>query len=203
MKPQSLRERLRESTWIAIVDAAESVGASGGSSAMTLQAIAQEAGIAVGTIYNYFSDRSELVDALFSRRREELYRVVEEAAQSQAEASFEVQLDVFVRTVFRFFDERRAFLRLALEATETREPALVKTSSKRRPPTMHLLTMHAERIVELGTREGHLREDAARLFPTSLVSLLKGVLVSRAESEGTLESETDAVVSIFLNGVHK
>src|SRR5262245_22516924 len=111
-----LRARLRESTWTAILDAAEVVAAADGLPAASLQAIAQEAGTAVGTIYNYFDDRNQLIDELFARRKEELTKVVELAAKRHAGASFEEQLDAFVRAVLRYFDGRREFLRIALES---------------------------------------------------------------------------------------
>jgi AcrR family transcriptional regulator len=191
---------LRESTWVAIVDAAESVGASGGLGAMTLQAIAHEAGIAVGTIYNYFVDRNELIEALFARRREELYLAVDDAVKKHASASFEAQLDTFVRAVLRYFDTRRTFLRLALEAHE-QQVRTVKASERKKAPTMEQLKAHAERLVKLGTKEKKLRDEGSHLFAISLVAVLKGVLIARADAETSLESETQAIVAIFLRGV--
>jgi AcrR family transcriptional regulator len=201
MRTQSLRERLRESTWMAIVDAAEAVGATDGLAATSLQSIAQKAGIAVGTIYNYFADRNELIEALFTRRREEFIKAVDAAMKAQVKGSFEAQLEAFVRAVLKYFDHRRAFLRLALEVADPGSPSGMKgTDAKRRPTTVQL-RKHAERIVRVGTKEKRLRSDGEQLFAAVLVSILKGVLFERAAEEASLESETAVVVSLFLHGV--
>jgi AcrR family transcriptional regulator len=200
MKTQSLRERLRESTSTAILDAAEAVGAVDGLAGMTLQAVAQRAGIAVGTIYNYFDDRSELIAALFARRREEFVKAMDASAKAHAREGFDGQLEALVRVVLHFFDSRRAFLRLALEAHD--EPSVIKKADDTsRRATMNQLTAHAERVVRVGTKEKRLRDDGAHLFATALVAVLKGVLFARAEAETKLEAETEAIVQLFLHGV--
>jgi AcrR family transcriptional regulator len=201
MRTQSLRERLRESTSAAILDAAEAVGAADGLGGLTLQAVAQRAGIAVGTIYNYFDDRRELIEALFSRRREELFTAMDQTAKGHAGERFEAQLDAFVRVVLKFFDSRRAYLRLALEAADS-EPALGKGGERRRA-AMTQLTAHAERVLKVGAKEKRVREDGAHLHAVALVGMLKGVLYAHVASETTLESETAAIVGIFLHGVAK
>jgi AcrR family transcriptional regulator len=198
MRTQTLRERLRESTSAAILDAAEEVAAKEGLAGASLQAIAHAAGIAVGTIYNYFDDRQKLIDALFTRRKEELYEAIDDAAKKHAKGSFEVQLDAFVRAAFTHFDARRRFLRIALSADH--KPLLVKGEDGRKRPAMQQLWDRAERIVRVGMREKRLREEGADLFATVLSSILRGVLVSRIEDETPLTAQTERVVSLFLHG---
>jgi TetR/AcrR family transcriptional regulator len=199
MKPQSLRERLRESTYAAILDAAEAAAADEGLAAASLQSIAQRAGTAVGTIYNYFPDRQQLFDELFTRRREELFHAIEGAAKRDARAAFEAQLRGFVQAVFTHFDSRRTFLRLALEAEQMR-PAVIKGNDGKRRPAMHQLQAHAQRIMGIGVREKRLLEEKVALAATVLVSIVRGVLVARVDDEGSLAAETDLVVSMFLHG---
>jgi len=136
MKVQPLRLTLREATSTAILDAAERVAAKGGLAGASLQAIAEEAGIAVGTIYNYFADKTRLFDALFDRRREELYVNVDLAMKPRAKDPFEGQLRALVGAVFTHFDARRDFLRVALEADR---PQLVKGQDGKKSPAMQQL----------------------------------------------------------------
>jgi AcrR family transcriptional regulator len=200
MKLRPLRERLRESTWAAILDAAEDVAASEGLPSASLQAVARRAGVAVGTIYNYFHDRQELFAALFARRREELFDYIESEAKRHAGGSFDEQLTAFVRAVFTHFDARRTFLRIALEAEQMR-PAVVKGNDGKRRPAIHQLQMHAERILRVGAREKRVKEDRSNVHAMVLVSILKGVLIMRVDSEAPLAAETENVVSLFLHGV--
>jgi AcrR family transcriptional regulator len=199
MKALSLRERLRESTSTAILDAAEQVAATSGIPAASLQAVADGAGIAVGTIYNYFHDRRELFEALFARRRAELHAAIEAETKRRSGEPFEQQLAAFVRVVFAHFDERRTFLRIALESEQMR-PAVVRGNDGKRRPAMHQLHAQAERLVRLGVAERRLRAEGAELYASILVSVLRGVLLERVDDDSALAEQTDFVVRVFLRG---
>ena len=200
MKPQPLREKLREATAVAIVEAAEQVAAEQGVAGASVQAIAERAGTAVGTLYNHFPDKEGLFDALFSRRREELYAAIDASARKYAGEPFEVQLEGFVRSVFDHFDARRTFLRIALEAEK---PQIVKGDDGRRRPAMQQLQDRAERVVRIGLREKRLRPEGADMLSTVLVSLIRAVLVLRNLDDAHFGPETARVVSLFLNGAAK
>jgi AcrR family transcriptional regulator len=200
MKAQPLREKLREATGAAIIDAAESVAAEEGVGGASIQAIAERAGTAVGTIYNHFRDKEELFAALFSRRREELYAAIDASAKRHAREAFPKQLEVFVRTVFEYFDGRRVFLRIAFE---NEQPQIVKGTDGRKRPAIQQLQDRAERVVRIGIRERRLRADSADLLAPLLVSLLRAVLVARNLDEKPFAPETERAVSLFLDGAAK
>jgi AcrR family transcriptional regulator len=197
MKAQALRDRLRETTWIALLDAAEEVAADEGVSGASIQAIAGRAGTAVGTVYNYFHDRTGLLRALFSRRSDELYAAIDASTRRHVRDPFERQLEVFVRTVFAYFDGRRAFVRICLEA---QRPQIVRDDDGRKRPAMQQLQDRAERIVRIGVRDQRLRADGAGLMASFLVSVIRAVLVARNLDEQPFEPETERVVSFFLQG---
>ncbi len=199
MNAPTLRERFREATSTAILDAAEEVAAVGGMPAASLQTIAQSAGVAVGTIYNHFEDREALFAALFARRRAELLATLDTSMKN--EAGFEAQLDAFVRTVFTYFDARRTFLRLALESESFRPP--VRKPDGRTEPAMQQLLLRAERVVRAGVREKRLRTEAADLGAIVLVAIVKGVLHARLHGPKTFVEETERVLSLFLQGAGK
>src|SRR6202142_168565 len=115
MSPQSLRTRIKETVSAAILDAAEQVAAEVGLPTASPQGIAQRAGVSVGTIYNHFTDRNELFEEVFARRRAELLATLDDAARAIPDGSFETLLASFVPTVLIFFDSRRAFVRIGLE----------------------------------------------------------------------------------------
>jgi AcrR family transcriptional regulator len=202
MKAPPLRLVLREATTTALLDAAEQVAARDGISGASLQAIAEQAGVAVGTIYNYFDDKTLLFDALFARRREELFATIDAATKRHCREPFDRQLAAFVRAVFEHFDVRRAFLRIALDAQAERLP-VGKGQAGNKQPAMQQLQQRAERVVRIGIREGLLREDASNLLATVLVSVVKGVLAARALDEQPFARDTERVVDIFLHGAAK
>lgn len=93
-----------------IQDAAMRVIARRGMSSATMQEIAEEAGVAKGTIYLYFRDRDELVDKTFERAITELHEQVDAAFES--EGDFETKLRAVLAAEMAFFREHREFFRL-------------------------------------------------------------------------------------------
>jgi AcrR family transcriptional regulator len=200
MTAHSLRARFKATVTGAILDAAEELAAEVGVPGTNLQAVAKRAGVAVGTIYNHFEDRSELFTELFSRRREELLETLDGATKS-AGRGFEAQLEAYVRTVFSYFDARRAFLRLALDG-QAHKPAPVRKAGEARE-SMEQLTMRADRIVRVGLKEKRLRADAAELAPLFLTAAIRSVLIARADSPKPLAGETARVIKLFMNGTSR
>jgi AcrR family transcriptional regulator len=199
MRPQSLRGRLREATGNAILDALESLAAEKGIASPSLQAIAQRAGVAVGTIYNYFSDKDRLVEAMFARRREELFGAIDRAAKENLDKPFAVQLAAFVTAVFAHFDAHREFLRIALEA-EPGRAKVIRGNDGRKRPAMQQLHDRAARVVAIGIREKRLSEEDAGLLAIVLTSIVRGVLIDTSQTEQRLLDRTERVVSLFLDG---
>jgi AcrR family transcriptional regulator len=201
MKPRPLRHTLREATSNAILEAAERVAARDGLSSSSLQAIAEQAGVAVGTIYNYYEDKPALFEALFTRRREELFCAIDAATKKFAREPFRAQLDAFIRAVLTYFDGRRDFLRIAQEA----EPSEVskKGEDPKKGPAMQQLQRRAERVIRIGVRENVIREDLADLLPAILAWVVRGVLQPRDGGDKPFAPETARVVDLFLHGAAK
>ena len=66
------RERVRNATRDGLLEAAEQVFADKGIDGARIEDIAARADVAVGTIYNYFNDSTELLQALIAQRRNDL-----------------------------------------------------------------------------------------------------------------------------------
>ncbi|HEU4611836.1 MAG TPA: helix-turn-helix domain-containing protein, partial [Kofleriaceae bacterium] len=99
-----LRNQLRESVSVAILEAAEDLIAAKGLQGAPLAQIAKRAGVAVGTLYNYFEDRDALIRALFDMRRSTLHPQLRAAVARAPELPFEDRLRAFVRDVFAVLD---------------------------------------------------------------------------------------------------
>src|SRR6266852_746575 len=81
-----------------------------GMAAATMQEIAEEAGIAKGTIYLYFRDREELVEKTFETAIGELHKRIDAALQS--EGTFAERLRAVITAKVAFFGQNREFFRL-------------------------------------------------------------------------------------------
>src|SRR5438876_4038185 len=110
MPPKSKEEVVQEFRIHSIEDAAMRVIARKGMSAATMQEIADEAGVAKGTIYLYFRDRDELVEKTFESAMSDLHERVERALEK--EGSFEEKLRAVLAAQIGYFQAHREFFRL-------------------------------------------------------------------------------------------
>ncbi len=110
MVSRSKEEVVQEYRIQSIQDAAMRVIARKGMAAATMQEIAEEAGVAKGTIYLYFRDRDELVERTFETAITQLILRIEEAMDRAG--SLEEKLRAAMTAKFAFFRENREFFRL-------------------------------------------------------------------------------------------
>jgi AcrR family transcriptional regulator len=121
MRAVAVREDIKD----LILDAAERLLVRYGFKKMTMDDLAQEIGIAKGTIYLHFSSKEEIalsrVDRVIDRLYEELWKI----ARSKENPSDRLQAMLMTRVLFRFdsvqhyaesIDEQLATIRPALEA---------------------------------------------------------------------------------------
>ncbi len=191
--PPRLRDRLREEAARAILAAAEEVFASEGLQAR-MERIAEEAGVAVGTLYNHFEDRAALVRSLVRSRREDLLTRVDAAVQAAERGTIEQQLVAFFTAVEEHARAHGRLLSVLMQAGEGPAQA--------RPPKTLLeeLARRASAIVDRGVASGELREDRARVFAPALVGIARVVLVRVLEGGSGPGDTVAAIVELFLRG---
>jgi AcrR family transcriptional regulator len=187
-----MRETVRETVRVAIVDAAEAQIAEHGLHAAALLQIARRAGVAVGTLYNYFTDRDALIRALFESRRASLRPRLLAAIQAGVEHAFEPRLRGFVRDVLGVFESYRSFLKVAIENEHLKPPGSSAPQD---------LLNGVRDIVAAGVREGAIDPDKAELLPLALTGTLKAIMVHRLQAGAPLVGDADAIVEIMLDGV--
>lgn len=210
----SLRARLRTATREAILDAAAGILGSDGATQARMEDIAAKAGVAVGTVYNYFEDRRALVQALLETQTRTLLEVVDQAvappasprrrATVSAEAgavrdAFEASLERFVSALLGHVDAKRFLLHVLHE--EEAEHGVDARSAARRLTVMGELLTRAERLMDAGIRSKTLRKDDPGLYASLLLGMVRGASM-RALREGhdAAASGTATIVRVFLSG---
>lgn len=199
---QKLRARLREATSVAILGAAEEAFAESGLHATRMDDIAARAGVSVGTLYNYFADKSALLAALVDSRRKDLLGQLDQVLSGHTGEPFEAQLEALLRTLFGHFEAHRRFLSILMEGEHSRD-AQAMPAARRPRDTMRALYSRFETLVERGVASEALRADMAALYPALLMGMLRGVLVRtlyEAEPPGSLVERAPQLVDIFLHG---
>jgi len=193
---RALVEHYRRDT---ILAAARHVIARQGRGGASMQAIADEAGVAKGTLYLYFRDRDDLLQhtggLVFDELLARLTTVLEEARPLSE------SLRALVRTNLEFFDENQEFLRVYMALRHAGDPA----ASRRRRRKAKQYTRHLEmlsRYLAEATARGEMKaldpERVALFFSEGVAAILlhrlEGTAPARAE-------EADWIVDMLLNGL--
>lgn len=188
----ALRSQLREAVRASILDAAEELIAAKGLHGAGLAQIAKKAGVAVGTLYNYFEDRDAMVRALFETRRAVLRPKVQEALAAGAELPFEPRLRAFMRRLFGVFEEHRQYIKVVFEAEHLK------------PTGSHLDLLAAiDEIIAGGLAEGVIAKASAEPLSITLTGALRGVLVRRSRSGDSFVDAADPIVTLLVDGARK
>jgi AcrR family transcriptional regulator len=192
-----LRERLREETARAILDAAEQEFAADGLHGARMEAIAARAGVAVGTLYNHFADRDALVAALARSRRQDVLALVDAALAGTQGRPIAERLRAYLRAIAEHARAHGRFLAVLVQAGEG--PA------RPRPPATLLreLAARADALVAEGAAAGELRGDDEGLFGLALVGMARAVLLRTLEREEGFERAVDAIAEVFLRGTRR
>ena len=109
-----------------LVDAARAVFASQGGGA-SMEAIAKQAGVGVGTLYRHFPRRIDVVEAVY---RDDVDQLVSAAERGVAELSPWAALEVWLRAYVDYGRAKRTFLNELHEAFE-KNPDLKSASRER------------------------------------------------------------------------
>lgn len=158
---------------------------------VALLQIAKRAGVAVGTLYNYFTDRDALIRALFDSRRALFHPQLLVVLQRGAELAFEPRLRLFLRDALETFESFRSFLKLSFENEHLRPPASTTASD---------LLAGVRAIVEAGVREKAIASEHAELLPHAITGTLKAIVQHRLKTGAPLVADADAIVAIVLDG---
>jgi len=198
----TLRARLKLATRDAILDAAAAAFASEGAAHVRIEDIAGRAGVAVGTVYNYFTDRAALVNALLETRTQGLVAALDDATPAGAAPAaerFAHDLRHFVTVLARYVDANHVLLHVLIE--EEQQRGVDSTSARRRRSVLGQLLERAEALMAQGIKVKALRKGDPVVYASLLLGMIRGVGAT-ALTRGTLRvaDSAEAIVAVFLNG---
>ena len=193
--PARMKDRFREATARAILDAAEMTLAEEGLQAARMEAIAAHAGVAVGTVYNYFADRASLLAALLAARREGLVAALDGALASAEAEAFAAQLETFLRAFLAHVEAHRAFFAMLVEG----DPGKAHGHAAE---ALDAVYGRFEVLVGRGVASGALRPAHAELYPALLIGMCRGLTLRefRVRRGAGLASRAPALTQVFLDG---
>ena len=188
----------------AILDAAEAVFAERGFERARIQDIAERARTAVGTVYNHFSHKEEVLSALLDERSRGF--VEEISARPGDPKRFAAKLEVRLARGLSFMEQHQGFFILAMEHGLVGAPTAAAEASLK---SQKLLRMKRGRaalvaLVEEGVKDGTLEDVGAERLARLLGALMKAWLLDAVEAGAAdLADEAKVLVDLFLHGAAK
>ena len=195
-RPVTLRDRHKCATRDAILAAGAELLATS-STKVRMEDIAARAGIGVGTLYNYFRDRTSLVEALLDGHRLTLLGNLDTALVTGG--SFRDRLTLFVDTLARHFEANRPLLSILLEAERSRVGQGTRTS-----PLIEEILRRAEQLLSEGVGDGEVRDGDPPTYAALLIGMLRGAGDAiLARGTGHLTDAAPVIVDVFLKGASR
>jgi AcrR family transcriptional regulator len=184
----------------AILDAAEAVFAQSGFHGARIQDIAQHARIAVGTVYNHFAQKDDVLTALLEERTEEMLAAL--GAREGDGASFAHKLEARVRRMLAYVEEHRAFFVIATEHglfAGSAAPGVPAPTKRLRRVQKFRAAFRA--LVEEGVTSGDLEPVEADVLARFLGGTIRAFLLSSlADESGDVQGYAATIVDLFLHG---
>lgn len=202
-RPPRRRDEARALFRNAILDAAEAVFAERGFHGARIQDIAERARIAVGTVYNHFSQKDDVLSALLEERTEGLLAQVR--AGGDDPKAFRPRLEARVARMLAYVEEHRAFFAIANEhglfagavAPSARAPA-------RNLERMATFRAVFRAIVEEGIASGDLEPLDADALARFLGGTMRAFLLSSLAQDGAdVQEQATMTIDLFLYGASR
>jgi AcrR family transcriptional regulator len=201
---KSKEEVVQEFRIQSIEDATMRVIARKGMASATMQEIADEAGVAKGTIYLYFRDRDELVEKTFERAITELLHRVEQALMS--EGPIEERLRAMIAAKIAFFNENREFVRLyvSLRLPEGTPQQQRRHRRNCEPQYRGNIDRFAE-VLRGAMERGEIRATDPQRLSLFLVEGTNAIVIDRvfAESPPPDEQDVEFLANMIFEGIRK
>ena len=179
-----------------ICEAAMRVVARKGMKDVTVQDIADEAGVAKGTIYIYFDSRDEILSRTMENATASL--VDKLGAACRGCLGFRETLEKRVRTQIQHFDDNRDFFRLYIAMAEPFGERRLKQH-----PTYQTYLSQLQRLVRDAIARGEIREANVERLSISIASVIRDIILHRMieREPPPLDSDVEFAVDFIMRGI--
>ncbi len=183
-----------------ILDAARRVIEAVGIPDTSMERLAEEAGIAKGTIYLYFKNKEDLLVRVVRRSFEQIIEHSREATD-RVEGS-RAKLRALIETALGHSSEHEAFFQ-AVGRQAAAGPIGATHLEREFDRASDAYVDFIARFIEQGRAEGTFRDCSNARIALTLAECLRGTIRARYREEDppSLARETEAILDFFLNGI--
>ena len=186
-------EEFRKQT---ICDAALRAVARKGMTNVTVQDIADEAGVAKGTVYIYFHSREEILTCTMDAATDQLLAKLSVACRSCR--SFREVLDQRIRTQLQHFEDHRDFFRLYLAMSEP----LGEKRLKKHPTYRSFLAQLGQLLGDAVAR-GEIRDTDVERLSIAISSVVRDIALHRLieRQPPPVDDDVSFAVDFIMRGI--
>jgi AcrR family transcriptional regulator len=197
-----VRERNRQAYREMILGGAERAFAARGFAGTRMSDVAKEAGVAIGTLYNYFENKDEIFRALIEMTGAQLLAQLE-ACYAAHDDPID-RLVALLRTGFAYLEEHRATFVVLMQLGGASEASMGRVAGAPAAEQHQECLAVTERAVAAAMEAGRIRKDAGTAAELAAFFNGAGNAVARlwlAGKEESARDRADFIVKTFLQGV--
>jgi AcrR family transcriptional regulator len=183
--------------------AAEAAFAAKGFQATRMQDIARAAGVAVGTLYNYFPSKEDIFEELCAVRSAAFHALVEQTARDLAPIE---RLEALVRASFEYLEQHGALFAVFVERGGKAEYDIERIGGRATEQGHARFLRLLGETMQAGVEAGELRADVP---VTTMVAALSGAMNGatyawlKRRRRGGLSPIASELMSLFLSGARR
>jgi AcrR family transcriptional regulator len=179
-----------------IRDAAMRVVARKGYDHVTVQDIADEAGVAKGTVYLYFKSREDVLEKTMAFSFEEFHELIRAAIV--ATVTFRDRVEKIVEAQLDFFEQKQEFFRLYLAMAEPLGERRLRKHASYRTHIAQLVSM-----IQTAALNGEVRSHSPERMAIALASVVRDVGLQRMteKNKRPLREDVEFVCEFICRGI--
>jgi TetR/AcrR family fatty acid metabolism transcriptional regulator len=196
----SRRKKERGARRRQILDAAEAIFSIRGYHDASIAEIAVRADLATGTVYLYFSDKTDLYGTVILEKMNDVTKRLEAALSSDASAKS--CLRAAVHALFDYHDSNRQFFELFLHQHQMAASPLKEGHWKEMEELKRRNLASIEKCIVRGQGRGELKPGDSRLYAVAFLGTTLQIIRQwiRERGSGRLGASADFAADCFLNG---
>lgn len=181
----------------AIVDAAVRVISKSGVEGLKMETVAHEAGVAKGTLYQYFKDKQDLLRSTMEASVGPLFDEINAVLESNL--SPREKLTRFINMHLGYFEEHRHLFRILLYDRHFVQSRCKRYGSERYRAFLERIASVLEEGMKSGEfRQAHSLRLAAILMESNIAMINQRLL---AEHPSTVTEDCNLIESVFFQGI--
>jgi AcrR family transcriptional regulator len=191
----NLREKLKETTREAILAAAVALIINDPGE-VRMEAIAEKAGVAIGTLYNYFENRQVLIDTIIDKRRSTADVHIRQSLEQTQGMHISARLENLFQTLLSFLERHKTVTHHSLQLKETNPAGNGKKS------LMGMLNDYVLDMLNTALERGEIRPEYMDVYQFAISGFLIGIF-TKVDEETEATRETDFVrklAELFMLG---